>query len=286
MAGKNTTDLFKIENFNRLYNKYKLLALNMFTWENLPETCESRYIENALYENGLCLFVNDNTLGFITVPCNYTAKMNVNGEAIEVNTSGYNYAKKFDLIKNKECEIIRNNDLALNTHDVVFNYAERMLEVEMCIRANINQQKFPYFINATEKTKKSLEIIFKKVDNFEPFILANKELELMNGGLDVLTTTVPFVADKLNDYKYELEREILTYFSLNNTIEKKERMIVDEVNSNNDYISTNAMLMYKTRLDACEKINKKFGLNIKVSLNKDLIKKYVNDDIDNTEVDN
>lgn len=286
MACKNTTDLFKIENFNRLYNKYKLLALNMFTWENLPKTCESRYIENALYQNGLCLFVNDDTLGFITVPCNYTTKMNVNGEAIEVNTSGYKYVKKFDLIKNKECELIRNNDLSLNTHDVVFNYAERMLEVEMCIRANINQQKFPYFINATEKTKKSLEIIFKKVDNFEPFILANKELELMNGGLDVLTTSVPFIADKLNDYKYELEREILTYFSLNNTIEKKERMIVDEVNSNNDYISTNAMLMYKTRLDASKKINKKFGLNIKVSLNKDLIKKYVNDDVDVSEVNN
>lgn len=286
MRCKNTTDLFKFENFTRLYNKYKLLALNMFTWENLPETCESRYIENALYQNGLCLFIKDNTLGFITVPCNYTSKMNVNGECIEVNTSGYNYVKKFDVIKNKECELIRNNDLSLNTHDVVFNYAERMLEVEMCIRANINQQKFPYFINATEKTKKSLEIIFKKVDNFEPFILANKELDLMNGGLDVLTTAVPFIADKLNDYKYELEREILTYFSLNNTIEKKERMIVDEVNSNNDYISTNAMLMYKTRLDACKKINKKFGLNIKVSLNKDLIKKHINDDNDSGEVDN
>ena len=24
------------QHFNLLYNKYKLLALNMFTWENLP----------------------------------------------------------------------------------------------------------------------------------------------------------------------------------------------------------------------------------------------------------
>ena len=36
------------QHFNLLYNKYKLLALNMFTWENLPETIKPRYIEKSL----------------------------------------------------------------------------------------------------------------------------------------------------------------------------------------------------------------------------------------------
>lgn len=275
---KQAIEVYKNINFTRIYDYYKMLALNMFTWENLPQTMNSRYIENALYENGLCLVNNDDNMSLISVPCNYGANMNINGESTEVITSGYNYVKTINYINNKDCVLIRNNDLAKATRDYIANYAERMLEVEMCIRANINQQKFPWFINATEKTKKSLEIIFEKVENFEPFILANKEIGLGENALEVLTMPTPYVADKLNEYKYELEREILTFLSLNNNFEKKERLLTDEINSNNDFISTNAMLMYKNRLQACKEINKKFGLNVKVLPNKEMIIKYYQDD--------
>ena len=274
---KHEIDAFKVKNYRRIYDYYKMLALNMFTWENLPETMDSRYIENALYENGLCLVNDDKDLGLISVPCSYGANMNINGESTEVITSGYNYVKTVKYINNDNCVLIRNNDLAKATRDYIANYAERMLEVEMCIRANINQQKFPWFINATEKTKKSLQLIFDKVENFEPFILANREI-MGEAPLEVLTMSTPYVADKLNSYKYELEREILSFLSLNNNFEKKERLLTDEVNSNNDFIHTNAMLMYKVRLQACEQINKKFGLNVRVLPNKEMISKYYVDE--------
>lgn len=274
---KHEIDAFKVKNYRRIYDYYKMLALNMFTWENLPETMDSRYIENALYENGLCLVNDDKDLGLISVPCSYGANMNINGESTEIITSGYNYVKTVKYINNDNCVLIRNNDLAKPTRDYIANYAERMLEVEMCIRANINQQKFPWFINATEKTKKSLQLIFDKVENFEPFILANREI-MGEAPLEVLTMSTPYVADKLNAYKYELEREILSFLSLNNNFEKKERLLTDEVNSNNDFIHTNAMLMYKVRLQACEQINKKFGLNVRVLPNKEMISKYYVDE--------
>ena len=274
---KREIDAFKVKNYRRIYDYYKMLALNMFTWENLPETMDSRYIENALYEHGLCLINDDKDLGLISVPCSFGANMNINGESTEVITSGYNYVKTVKYINNDNCVLIRNNDLAKATRDYIANYAERMLEVEMCIRANINQQKFPWFINATEKTKKSLQLIFDKVENFEPFILANREI-MGEAPLEVLTMSTPYVADKLNAYKYELEREILSFLSLNNNFEKKERLLTDEVNSNNDFIHTNAMLMYKVRLQACEQINKKFGLNVRVLPNKEMISKYYVDE--------
>ena len=79
---------------NLIYNKYKMLSLNMFRWEGLPETVESRHIENSLFNYGLCLIVNDKDLGFISVPCNYGANMNVNGVPTEVITCGFNYILK------------------------------------------------------------------------------------------------------------------------------------------------------------------------------------------------
>ena len=41
-------------------------------------------------------------------------------------------------------------------------------------------------------------------------------------------------------------------------------MLVDEVNSNNDFIDRNVELMYRQRQLACEQMNKKFGWNVKV----------------------
>ena len=268
----------EIENNYRLqliYNKYKMLSLNMFRWEGLPDTIESRNIENSLFNYGLCLIVNDENLGFISVPCNYGAYMNVNGIPTEVITSGFNYIKTFkynDKTTEKsdyyKTQLILNNDLAKGNEMYIYDYATRMFEVENCIRININQQKFPWFVNTNPKTKLTIETMFKKIMNGEPYILGNKDTI---GEIEVLTLNTPYIADKLNEYKYELEREILSFHGLNNNFEKKERLLVDEVNSNNDFIDRNVELMYRQRKLACEEMNKKFGWNVRVvNLNKEV----------------
>lgn len=248
---------------NLIYNKYKMLSLNMFRWEGLPETIESRHIENSLFNYGLCLIVNDKDLGFISVPCVYGANMNINSVATEVNTCGFNYVKTFKYLgKDKDnCQLILNNDLAIGNEHYIFDYAQRMFEVENCIRVNINQQKFPWFVNTTPNNKKTMQVMFEKVMNGEPYILGSKD---QIGDVEVLTLSTPYVADKLNEYKYELEREVLSFHGLNNNFEKKERLLVDEVNSNNDFIDRNVELMYRQRKLACEQMNKKFGWNVRV----------------------
>ena len=248
---------------NLIYNKYKMLSLNMFRWENLPETIESRHIENSLFNYGLCLIVNDENLGFISVPCNYGANMNVNGVPTEVISCGFNYIKTFKYIgaDKDKCQLILNNDLGIGNENYIFDYAQRMFEVENCIRVNINQQKFPWFVNTTPNNKKTMETMFEKVLNGEPYILGSKD---QIGDVEVLTLSTPYIADKLNEYKYELEREVLSFHGLNNNFEKKERLLVDEVNSNNDFIDRNVELMYRQRQIACEQMNKKFGWNVNV----------------------
>ena len=51
----------------------------------------------------------------------------------------------------------------------------------------------------------------------------------------------------------------------NNNTDKKERLLVDEVNANNEFILVNIDHMYEERKKACEEINRKFGLNITVN---------------------
>ena len=89
--------------------------------------------------------------------------------------------------------------------------------------------------------------------------------------------SVPYVADKLLEDRKKIENELLTLFGLNNVIEKKERMIVDEANSNNDYINRNVDLLYKNRKQACDEINEKFGLNISVKRVNNIEEKIYNE---------
>ena len=256
----------KTNNYYKLiYDRYKMLALNMFRWEGLPDTIKSRHIENSLYHNGLCIIINDENLGFISVPCNYGANLNINNEPTEVITTGYNYIKTIKYMSDKEkdkCQLILNNDLGIGNKEYIEYFAQKMYEVDTVIRANINQQKYPWFIPCEPKLKNSIKLMFEKVDNLEPLILADKSI--ITEGIQVLTTNTPYVADKLNEYKFELEREILTFLGLNNNFEKKERLLTNEIDSNNQFIEANIEIQYKNRLIAQDYLNSKFGWNCKV----------------------
>ena len=66
---------------------------------------------------------------------------------------------------------------------------------------------------------------------------------------------------------------MLTFLGINNAnTDKKERLITNEVDSNNELINYYLNCFYKPRKNACDEINKKYGLNIKVTLNQDINK--------------
>lgn len=268
--------------FRRIYERYKLLALNMFVWKNLPKGVESRHIEKALYENGQAIFYNDNDLGLICLPCTNSGKFNVFNESKTVIANGLGLSKNVKIIlsiddkkiyneKSLKGVRILNNDLMLGTKMPTLSYSKKMFNVENAIDINIDQQKIPYIIPTSKNTELTLKNLFDKVRKGAFAIFVDKNFQL---DTNVIKLNPVYVGDKLNAYRYELEREILTYFGLNNSIEKKERMIVDEVNSNNDFIQRNVDLMYKSRLECCSLINQVYGLNLiveKVGVNEKII---------------
>lgn len=258
---------FKV--YNLLYGRYKLLALDCFEWVNLPPLIESRYIEKALYNEGECFFYEDPLKGFMVLPCSSTNKVNFYNEPLQLYVRGYGISELKEI---DEGVRIINNDLAIATDIYVEEYARKMTEVELAIKANIKQQKFPYMIKCDKTNEFTMKNLFKNVVDGDPVIYYSKNYNL--GDFNVLNLNSPYVVDRLIDYKIELENEILSFFGLNNARQKKERLIVDEVNVNNDFIDRNIELMYKTRVKACEEINKKFGLDLFV-IKKNNVKEII-----------
>ena len=252
-------------NFNRLFNLFSTLALNRFKWDNLPKGLESRHIENALFRFGQAGFVDDKDLGLICLPSSPRG-LNVYGDPTEILLTGNGYSKEY---KVKDVVRIMNNDLCYPTIVHINYYADKISRCDKAIDMNVRHQKTPYILKATKQNELSMKNLINKIERDDYAIFIDEKMT--NGGdtgLIVDQTLVPFVADKLQEHKNNLVCELLTILGLNNNDSnnmKKERLIVDEVNANNQEIEMYLDTDFKNRKKACEEINAKFGLNITVN---------------------
>lgn len=249
--------------FNVFMNQYGLLCRNRFKWENLPNGLESRHIEKGIYEHGQVLFYDDDTLGLICLPCSETGERNVYGDSLSFNVTGQGFSKQ---VKKGEGVRIFDNDNFIPPIYIINHYANLISNTEKTIKSNLKQQRYPYIIPTTKDNEFSMKQFYKKLDNGEEAIFIDNKFSA--GGdcsVKVLQTNAPYLLDKLVEYKKEVEIELLTILGLNNTnTNKKERLLVDEVNVNNSHILMNLDIGYELRQKACEKINEIYGLDVKV----------------------
>lgn len=263
-----TNDETYIDYLNRL----KLIAISLFTWRGLDDIAgygASRFMELNLFEYGKSCFYKDDTKGYMVLRANPNDKYNIYmlPEKIMAWSLGYNKTVDFD-----DLVYVMNNDLQLPTSQTINLIAYRLYETERTIDTNLIAQKTPILIEGDTKTILTLKNVYMQYSGNTPFIFGNKQFDISNK-LNVLKTDAPYLIDKLELHKHELWEEALTYLGINNAnTDKKERLITDEVNSNNDLINFYLNCFYKTRKEACDMINEKYGLDIKIELNKEVLK--------------
>ena len=260
----------------RLTKHYQMLALNRYRWENLPNGIESRYIEEMLYDNGECAMFDHPDLGLCVLRSSSRENLNIYGEPTKLTLTGFNEHRT---VMMDECVRIMNNDLALPTLPNIVYYARRMAEIDDIIMQNLRQQRVPYLFATDENNAFSMKSLYDRIYQGEPAIFIDKEM--LKGepeNIMVIPTVAPYLVDKLQIQKQEMERELLTFLGINNTLEKKERLIVDETNSNNQFIKMASDIGFKQRQLACEQINEMFGLNVSVIETQDEFESEVMDD--------
>lgn len=252
-------------NYLYYYNTLRMLTTTLFKWEGLPETIPERFIEKILFSHGRIAFAHDNTISYVVARCNDNYSLSMYDEATSYNLYGNGYQKNF---RDSECVIIRNNVDCIPTHFYVNYYAEKLSRIQQSIDVNLNLQKYPIGVSGDETQKLTLQNFIKQFEGGEPFIMSYKNADL--GGIDVINFNVPFIADKLNEMEDKYMTRCLTTFGVNNAnTTKKERLVSDEVNSNNQYLDLNVDTMLAYRQLACEEINRMFGLNVSVRLREE-----------------
>ncbi len=248
-------------------NRLTELAISMFEWKNLPPTVDPRYLELHLFETGSMVYFNDDVIGDLCLDCIANGRLDVYGNPVLRRAySGYNNYQK--LLKESNSVIIWNNYLHTNSILDVKMFAKRLYNLDRIIDVNANAQKTPVLVQATEKQRLTLLNLYKEFDGNAPFIFGDKNLDL--NSLKAISTGAPYVCDKIYTLKTQIWNEALTYLGISNiNIQKKERLITDEVTRNQGGTIASRYSRLESRREAVKKINAMFGTNIEVNYRED-----------------
>ena len=243
------------------------LSTSMFEWKNVPESVDARYLEMQLFYNGCAIYFNDDVMGDLCLSCTVNGGFDVYGNPKERRAySRYNNYRR--TLNEENSVIIWNNYLRTNSALDVKMFARRLYNLDRIIDINANAQKTPVLVQGSEKQRLTLINLYKEFDGNQPFIFGDKNLDL--NALKVIQTGAPYVCDKLYQLKTQIWNEALTYLGISNiNIQKKERLITDEVTRNQGGTIASRYSRLESRRQAVEKINAMFGTNIEVNYRED-----------------
>lgn len=268
---------------NATYLQYYMhlteLAMSMFEWKNLPDTVDARFLELTLFEDGQIVFFKDEELGYLCLQCAVNGGFNV--YRIPTNRRAYAVNGYQKNLTENDSVIIYNNFLHTNSMLDVRNFAERLYNIDRAIDVNINAQKTPILIKCDEQQRLTMLNTYQQYDGNQPVIFGDKALN--TNAFQVLNTGAPLVADKLYTLKTQLWNECLTYLGISNiNVQKKERLITDEVTRNQGGTIASRYSRLEARRQACEQINRMFGLDIECNYREDY--RNIADDLENEEI--
>lgn len=265
----NFDESLAMNDYTYIQYAYRLmeLSISMFEWKNLPEGIDERFLEMVLFTDGQAVFFHDDELDdYLALQCLINGKLNVYRIPVSRRAFAVNgYQKQ---LTDKDSVIIFNNMLHTNSWLDVKMFAKRLYNLDRIIDVNANAQKTPILIKGNEQQRLTLTNLYKEFDGNAPVIFADKSLDM--NALQVLSTQAPYVADKIYQLKTQIWNEALTYLGISNvSFQKRERMVSNEVTRSQGGTIASRYSRLNARRQACEQINRMFGLNIDCDFRED-----------------
>lgn len=283
--------LAKLENNMEFVNVFQDLyttALNEFKYENLPDTCDARMIERSFLLSGYASFVEYKGKLINLVP-GTAGGFTLYGYSNKYWGYGYNgFNIQFGAILGgaDELEIIKKGADGVNANERYFGvvgldnanaypyinyiirYAKRLADTSRALDVAIQNLKQPIIITCEESAVNSIrQALNSKESNVAAIISAGK---LPIDTFNVWDTHAnPAIPGEIRNHYEWLKNGVneLLGLNANENPDKKERLLVDEVNANNESIENSTDKRLKYRKEFIEMVNNTFGTNITVERN-------------------
>lgn len=257
-------------NLQHYFRRYLMQkAISVFKWD-LPETWDRDYFLYTLYGYGYCAVINTDEYGVIP---QWGA------------LGGFNvfYRPTYVIITNPliqgvkqptigiDCTMIKLQPDYGSITDLVNYYADMLALCAESVGINmINSHVSTVFPATNKTTAESYKKLYDKIASGEPAVVVDKNLFSDTGE----ATWQPFqanlqqnyIADKILADMRKIEAMFDTDIGIpnNENQNKKERLIVDEVNANNVETATRCELWLDELKTACKKTRDMFGIELSV----------------------
>lgn len=265
------------ETYLNYLERLRQVAISQFEWLNLPKSMNAEFLERCLFEFGKASLLKTEEYGFINAKAVGSSELNIymlpssincfSTDSLNEERKLYNGFKEETEDDYKYCILVKNNQDMIPTEPTLRLFAWRLYEAERTCDTNIKAQKTPILLVGDESLKLAMKNLFEKYDGNEPVIYADKK-QLGTDTLRSIKTDAPFIADKVMEYKKEIWNEALTFLGINNiNVEKRERLVKEEANANNELVNLNLQNRLLVRKEACKQFNELFGLTGENAIN-------------------
>lgn len=294
MSKKSAKKLANIKNqfeFCNFFERYFTLVQNQFRWSGLPDTCDERFLERAFILLGQAMIAKVDG-AYVTLGAANGANINLYGRPIHAYGWGLNgfhrhfncYVpgaddsgvltkaasgwKWFKSYKAPECVIGYDNVDAYPMVNYIITAAQRLSNLVRATDVAVENSKTPFVISCDEANVPTVrEALKQREDNVAAIIGIKGSFDLQE--LKIWPTEVnPETLGNLWQQFCNIQNELLETFGIesNPQSDKRERLVVDEINANNQVVRENlAKRLYHRKLFA-EHVNEYFGLNISVDV--------------------
>lgn len=267
------SDNYNFRNYHKNLDLLLSLAINRFRWEGLPETCDARYLEKILHRNGIATLsykADEPTRIYTTLQAMPNGEYNMYGLPTKWRAVGYDGLTDYE-VDNENGELCYYSYARVSPWNALEIYARKMTHYERTEDVNLSQQMTPFIGIAPQEKRLELINLLKQFEGGEPAILGDDGLGKLVDNVKTLNLGVPLITEELARSHQNVLNQALLYLGIPHlAFEKGERMIEDEARANT--APTNIMLLdcLDARREFCDKVNRKFGLDVRVYFNEDL----------------
>lgn len=251
---------------------YFNLATSIFKWDGLPDTVPIRVPEKLLYENGLCAYIEPDGFDAMVLPvAMQDITKNVYGEPSSWSVvaigeySGVINSKRFD---SSNSVLIRNDTSYRPTKPYIDMIIGELVNVEFTTRMNTNAQKMPMCFKSPDEKVLQNKNTFIEFMDCEPVFFKTGNI---TDEFEIYYSNVPFLGKELTALYEQYDSRIMMYLGINALpIEKKERLLVDEVGVGTERRSLILNNKLNERKYSCDLIKKIFNKTVTCDLMEEL----------------
>ena len=264
---EDTTDVFKgyIYYKNFLFEK----LIKIFKYENLPPTIPQEALEDYILHFGYAGITNNKKFGMVAVPATkYGVGLYPRYEPLAQYCTPLMQDK--NLVIGKDIVIVKNNTYQLSCIPLVERYARQLADADSSITIALENARLNVIPNFDDE---------ESAESYKAFMIANRlgqvdtvmDSSFMQKGnfVDFQKNNQSTLGLSLVETRNEILRSFLLEIGITVASDKKERMVVDEVNVNSQLLMFNLHDMLDARKEAMDMVNQIYGTNITVDLSEE-----------------